>query len=144
MVVIIVWTTEIALISLNGVVLCESVGLAVIASTNHCHLRAAVTNGSLIASHRRAHQSRNRVAFSPVAKCWKSTSRPQPGRGVPRAFTLTPMKCLKALQESLGTIVRQSKRRWSNLAPETGFGIAERGLNSDRRRCVAARSGKPC
>ncbi|SPY57185.1 rod shape-determining protein MreB [Pseudomonas aeruginosa] len=122
-------TTEIALISLNGVVYAESVRVGGDPlRRSHRHLRAPQLRQPDRRIHRRAHQAEIGTAFPGGDVREVDVRGRNLAEGVPRSFTLNSNEVLEALQESLATIVQAVKSALEQSPPELASDIAERGL----------------
>ncbi len=122
-------TTEIAIISLNGVVYAESVRIA-----------GDRFDESIVAYVRKRYSSL--IGDSTAERIKKEIGCAHPdsekrqidvrGRhlaeGIPRSFTLTSAEILEALSESLAQVVQAIKNALEQSPPELASDIAERGL----------------
>ncbi|MAD69324.1 MAG: rod shape-determining protein [Alcanivorax sp.] len=122
-------TTEIALISLNGVVYAESVRVGGDRFDEAIVTYVRRNYGSLIgeSTAERIKQEIG-VAFPGGETLEVDVRGRNLAEGVPRSFTLNSNEVLEALQESLATIVQAVKSALEQSPPELASDIAERGL----------------
>ena len=122
-------TTEIALISLNGVVYAESVRVGGDRFDEAIVTYVRRNYGSLIgeSTAERIKQEIG-VAFPGGETLEVDVRGRNLAEGVPRSFTLNSTEVLEALQESLATIVQAVKSALEQSPPELASDIAERGL----------------
>ncbi len=122
-------TTEIALISLNGVVYAESVRVGGDRFDEAIVTYVRRNYGSLIgeSTAERIKQEIG-VAFPGGEMLEVDVRGRNLAEGVPRSFTLNSNEVLEALQESLATIVQAVKSALEQSPPELASDIAERGL----------------
>jgi rod shape-determining protein MreB len=122
-------TTEIAIISLNGIVYSDSVRVggdrfdeAIVS-----HVRRSY--GSLIGDST-AERIKEEIgcAFAGSELREIDVRGRNLAEGVPRSFTLTSDEILEALQEPLATIVQAVKRALEQSPPELAADIAEKGI----------------
>lgn len=122
-------TTEIAIISLNGVVYSDSVRVggdrfdeAIVSHVRRCY-------GSLIGD---ATAERIKQGIACAHKSSELREIDVRGRnlaeGVPRSFTLNSDEVLEALQEPLAAIVQAVKRALEQTPPELAADIADTGI----------------
>lgn len=145
-------TTEIAIISLNGIVYSDSVRIggdrfdeAIVS-----HVRRAY--GSLIGD-ATAERIKEEIgcAFSGSTLREIDVRGRNLAEGVPRSFTLNSDEILEALQEPLANIVQAVKRALEQSPPELAADIAEKGivltgggaLLRDIDRLLSAETGLP-
>ncbi len=124
-------TTEIALISLNGVVYAESVRLGGDRFDEAIVTYVRRNYGSLIGESTAEHikQQIGSAFPDPNGEIREIEVRGRNlAEGIPRSFTLTSTEVLEALQESLATIVQAVKSALEQSPPELASDIAERGL----------------
>ena len=122
-------TTEIALISLNGVVYAESVRVGGDRFDEAIITYVRRNYGSLIGESTAERIKQEIGTAYPGGEVREVDVRGRNlAEGVPRAFTLNSNEVLKALQESLATIVQAVKSALEQSPPELASDIAERGL----------------
>lgn len=124
-------TTEIALISLNGVVYAESVRLGGDRFDEAIVTYVRRNYGSLIGESTAEHikQQIGSAFPDPNGEVREIEVRGRNlAEGIPRSFTLTSTEVLEALQESLATIIQAIKSALEQSPPELAADIAERGL----------------
>ena len=124
-------TTEIALISLNGVVYAESVRLGGDRFDEAIVTYVRRNYGSLIGESTAEHikQQIGSAYPDPNGEVREIEVRGRNlAEGIPRSFTLSSAEVLEALQESLATIVQAVKSALEQSPPELAADIAERGL----------------
>jgi rod shape-determining protein MreB len=122
-------TSEVAVISLNGIVYSDSV------RTGGDKFDEAIVNyvrrnyGSLIgeATAERIKQEIG-CAYPGNEVCEIEIKGRNLAEGLPRSFTLNSNEILEALQDPLSTIVRAVKTALEKTPPELGADVAERGL----------------
>ncbi|MBQ55553.1 MAG: rod shape-determining protein, partial [Pseudomonadaceae bacterium] len=122
-------TTEIALISLNGVVYAESVRVGGDRFDEAIITYVRRNYGSLIGestAERIKQEIGTAYAGGEVREV--DVRGRNLAEGVPRSFTLNSNEVLEALQESLATIVQAVKSALEQSPPELASDIAERGL----------------
>lgn len=121
-------TTEIALISLNGVVYAESVRVGGDRFDEAIITYVRRNYGSLIGEST-AERIKQEIGVAFPGEVLEVDVRGRNlAEGVPRAFTLNSNEVLEALQESLQTIVQAVKSALEQSPPELASDIAERGL----------------
>ncbi len=122
-------TTEIAIISLNGVVYAESVRVGGDRFDEAIVSYVRRTQGSLIGD---ATAERIKTEIGTAFPSEPILEIDVRGRnlaeGVPRSFTLTSKEILEALQEPLSVIVQAVKSALEQTPPELASDIAERGM----------------
>ena len=122
-------TTEIAIISLNGVVYSESVRVGGDRMDEAIITHVRRNYGSLIGD-ATAERIKKEIGCADASKEIREID--VRGRnlaeGVPRSFTLTSDEILEALQEPLSTIVQAVKSALEQSPPELASDIAESGL----------------
>ena len=122
-------TTEIAIISLNGVVYSESVRVGGDRMDEAIITHVRRNYGSLIGD-ATAERIKKEIGCAYASKEIREID--VRGRnlaeGVPRSFTLTSDEILEALQEPLSTIVQAVKSALEQSPPELASDIAESGL----------------
>lgn len=122
-------TTEIALISLNGVVYAESVRVGGDRFDEAIVTYVRRNYGSLIGESTAERIKQEIGTAYPGAEIRELDVRGRNlAEGVPRSFTLNSNEVLEALQESLATIVQAVKSALEQSPPELAADIAERGL----------------
>src|SRR5690554_2832499 len=122
-------TTEIALISLNGVVYAESVRVGGDRFDEAIITYVRRNYGSLIGESTAERIKQEIGVAFPGGEVLEVDVRGRNlAEGVPRAFTLNSNEVLEALQESLQTIVQAVKSALEQSPPELASDIAERGL----------------
>ena len=122
-------TTEIALISLNGVVYAESVRVGGDRFDEAIITYVRRNYGSLIGESTAERIKQEIGTAYPGGEVREVDVRGRNlAEGVPRAFTLNSNEVLEALQESLATIVQAVKSALEQSPPELASDIAERGL----------------
>ncbi|MCK4742938.1 MAG: rod shape-determining protein [Sulfuriflexus sp.] len=122
-------TTEVAIISLNGIVYSDSVRIG------GDHLDEAIISyvrrnyGSLIGE---ATAERIKIQIGTAFPANEVKELEVKGRnlaeGIPRSFTLNSNEILEALQEPLSGIVSAVKNALEQTPPELGADVAERGM----------------
>src|SRR3989344_5385699 len=122
-------TTEIALISLNGVVYAESVRVGGDRFDEAIITYVRRNYGSLIGEST-AERIKQEIgtAYAGGELREVDVRGRNLAEGVPRSFTLNSNEVLEALQESLATIVQAVKSALEQSPPELASDIAERGL----------------
>ncbi len=122
-------TTEIAIISLNGVVYSDSVRMGGDRFDEAIINYVRRTQGSLIgdATAERIKQEIG-TAFTGKELREIDVRGRNLAEGVPRSFTLNSSEVLEALQEPLSVIVQSVKRALEQTPPELASDIAETGL----------------
>ena len=122
-------TTEIAIISLNGVVYAESVRVGGDRFDEAIVSYVRRTQGSLIgdATAERIKQEIGTAYPSKEVREIDVRGR-NLAEGVPRSFTLNSNEILEALQEPLSVIVQAVKSALEQTPPELASDIAERGM----------------
>ena len=122
-------TTEIALISLNGVVYAESVRVGGDRFDEAIVTYVRRNYGSLIGEST-AERIKQEIgtAYAGGELREVDVRGRNLAEGVPRSFTLNSNEVLEALQESLATIVQAVKSALEQSPPELASDIAERGL----------------
>ena len=122
-------TTEIAIISLNGVVYAESVRVGGDRFDEAIVSYVRRTQGSLIgdATAERIKQEIGTAYPSKEVREIDVRGR-NLAEGVPRSFTLNSNEILEALQEPLSVIVQAVKSALEQTPPELSADIAERGM----------------
>ena len=122
-------TTEIAVISLNGVVYAQSVRVGGDRFDEAITAYVRRTQGSLIGD---ATAERIKQEIGTAFPCNEVREIDVRGRnlaeGVPRSFTLNSNEILEALQEPLSVIVQAVKGALEKTPPELAADIAESGL----------------
>ncbi|MDO7645731.1 MAG: rod shape-determining protein, partial [Reinekea forsetii] len=122
-------TTEIAVISLNGIVLSESVRVGGDRFDEAIVSYVRRNYGSLIGE---ATAERVKIEIGcayPGAEVREIDVRGRNlAEGIPRSFTLNSNEVLEALQENLSAIVQSVKSALEQTPPELAADIAERGL----------------
>lgn len=122
-------TTEIALISLNGIVYAESVRVGGDRFDEAIVTYVRRNYGSLIGE---ATAERIKHEIGSAFPCTEVREIDVRGRnlaeGVPRSFTLNSSEVLEAIQESLSAIVQSVRSALEQSPPELSADIAERGL----------------
>lgn len=122
-------TTEIALISLNGVVYAESVRVGGDRFDEAIVTYVRRNYGSLIGESTAERIKQEIGTAFPGGDVREVDVRGRNlAEGVPRSFTLNSNEVLEALQESLATIVQAVKSALEQSPPELASDIAERGL----------------
>ncbi|MBV2134468.1 rod shape-determining protein MreB [Pseudomonas sp. MAP12] len=122
-------TTEIALISLNGVVYAESVRVGGDRFDEAIVTYVRRNYGSLIGEATAERVKQEIGSAFPGSEVREIDVRGRNlAEGVPRSFTLNSNEVLEALQESLATIVQAVKSALEQSPPELASDIAERGL----------------
>ncbi len=122
-------TTEIALISLNGVVYAESVRVGGDRFDESIVTYVRRNYGSLIGESTAERIKQEIGTAFPGGEVREIDVRGRNlAEGVPRSFTLNSNEVLEALQESLATIVQAVKSALEQSPPELASDIAERGL----------------
>ena len=122
-------TTEIALISLNGVVYAESVRVGGDRFDESIVTYVRRNYGSLIGESTAERIKQEIGTAFPSSDIREVDVRGRNlAEGVPRSFTLNSNEVLEALQESLATIVQAVKSALEQSPPELASDIAERGL----------------
>jgi rod shape-determining protein MreB len=122
-------TTEIALISLNGVVYAESVRVGGDRFDEAIITYVRRNYGSLIGESTAERIKQEIGTAYPGGEIREVDVRGRNlAEGVPRSFTLNSNEVLEALQESLATIVQAVKSALEQSPPELASDIAERGL----------------
>ena len=122
-------TTEIALISLNGVVYAESVRVGGDRFDESIVTYVRRNYGSLIGESTAERIKQEIGTAFPGGEVREVDVRGRNlAEGVPRSFTLNSNEVLEALQESLATIVQAVKSALEQSPPELASDIAERGL----------------
>ena len=122
-------TTEIALISLNGVVYAESVRVGGDRFDEAIVTYVRRNYGSLIGESTAERIKQEIGTAFPGGELREVDVRGRNlAEGVPRSFTLNSNEVLEALQESLATIVQAVKSALEQSPPELASDIAERGL----------------
>lgn len=122
-------TTEIAIISLNGVVYSESVRIGGDRFDEAIVTYVRRNFGSLIGDST-AERIKQEIAIAyPDDELMEIDVRGRNlAEGIPRSFTLNSSQILEALQESLTAIVQAVKSALEQSPPELASDIAERGL----------------
>lgn len=122
-------TTEIALISLNGVVYAESVRIGGDRFDEAIVSYVRREYGSLIGEST-AERIKQEIGMAyPGGEVREIDVRGRNlAEGIPRSFTLTSEEILEALKEPLGSIVNAVKNALEASPPELASDIAERGL----------------
>ena len=122
-------TTEIAIISLNGVVYSDSVRVGGDRFDESIVSYVRRTYGSLIgdATAERIKQEIGMAMSGPEIREIDVRGR-NLAEGVPRAFTLNSDEILEALQDPLATIVQSVKSALEQSPPELASDIAEAGI----------------
>jgi rod shape-determining protein MreB len=122
-------TTEIAVLSLNGVVYSQSVRVGGDRFDESITAYVRRTQGSLIgdATAERIKQEIG-MAFPCNEVCEIDVRGRNLAEGVPRSFTLNSNEILEALQEPLSVIVQSVKAALEQTPPELASDIAECGL----------------
>ena len=122
-------TTEIAIISLNGVVYSESVRVGGDRFDEAIVTYVRRNYGSLIGEST-AERIKQEIAIAyPVGEVREIDVRGRNlAEGVPRSFTLNSNEILEALQDSLNSIVQAVKSALEQSPPELASDIAERGV----------------
>ncbi|MCY4471341.1 MAG: rod shape-determining protein [Kistimonas sp.] len=122
-------TTEIAIISLSGIVYSESVRIGGDVFDESIVTYVRRNYGSLIGEST-AERIKQEIAIAyPTGEVREIDVRGRNlAEGVPRAFTLNSNEILESLQESLKTIVRSVKSALEQSPPELASDIAERGV----------------
>ena len=122
-------TTEIAVISLNGVVYAQSVRVGGDRFDESITAYVRRTQGSLIGD---ATAERIKKEIGTAYPCNEVREIDVRGRnlaeGIPRSFTLNSNEILEALQEPLQGIVGAVKEALEQTPPELGADVAERGI----------------
>src|SRR5690554_6264165 len=122
-------TTEIAVISLNGIVYAESVRVGGDRFDEAIITYVRRNYGSLIGESTAERIKQEIGVAFPGGEVLEVDVRGRNlAEGVPRAFTLNSNEVLEALQESLQTIVQAVKSALEQSPPELASDIAERGL----------------
>lgn len=122
-------TTEIALISLNGVVYAESVRVGGDRFDEAIVTYVRRNYGSLIGESTAERIKQEIGTAYPGGEVREIDVRGRNlAEGVPRSFTLNSNEVLEAMQESLATIVQAVKSCLEQSPPELASDIAERGL----------------
>jgi rod shape-determining protein MreB len=122
-------TTEIALISLNGVVYGESVRVGGDRFDEAIITYVRRNYGSLIGESTAERIKQEIGTAFPGGELREVDVRGRNlAEGVPRSFTLNSNEVLEALQESLATIVQSVKSALEQSPPELASDIAERGI----------------
>lgn len=122
-------TTEIAVISLNGIVYSESVRVGGDRFDEAIVAYVRRTQGSLIGD-ATAERIKQEIGIAyPTAEVREIDVRGRNlAEGVPRSFTLTSDEILEALKEPLLTIVQAVKSALEKTPPELASDIAETGI----------------
>ncbi|MEC8431266.1 MAG: rod shape-determining protein MreB, partial [Pseudomonadota bacterium] len=124
-------TTEIAIISLNGVVYSESVRVGGDRFDESITTHVRRNYGSLIGD-ATAERIKKEIGCATVGNSGEVREIDVRGRnlaeGVPRSFTLSSDEILEALQEPLTAIVQAVKSALEQSPPELASDIAESGL----------------
>ena len=122
-------TTEIAVISLNGVVYSESVRVGGDRFDEAIITYVRRTQGSLIGDSTAEKIKKEIGAAYPVTDVREIDVRGRNlAEGVPRSFTLDSNEVLQALQEPLSVILEAVKNALEQTPPELASDIAENGL----------------
>ena len=133
-------TSEVAVISLNGIVYAASVRIGGDrfdeAITNYVRRNYGILIGEATAE-RIKHEIGSAFPGQEVLEI--SVKGRNLSEGVPRSFTLNSNEILEALQEPLQGIVGAVKEALEQTPPELGADVAERGIVSDGWRRHAAR-----
>lgn len=136
-------TTEIALISLNGVVYAESVRVGGDRFDEAIVTYVRRNYGSLIGESTAERIKQEIGTAFPGGDVREVDVRGRNlAEGVPRSFTLNSNEVLEALQESLATIVQAVKSALEQSPPEPGLGYRRARPGVDRRWRAAARPGQ--
>ena len=122
-------TTEIAIISLSGIVYSESVRIGGDVFDESIVTYVRRNYGSLIGEST-AERIKQEIAIAyPTGEVREIDVRGRNlAEGVPRGFTLNSNEILESLQDSLKTIVRSVKSALEQSPPELASDIAERGV----------------
>jgi rod shape-determining protein MreB len=122
-------TTEIAVISLNGIVYSESVRVGGDRFDESITAYVRRTQGTLVgdATAERIKQEIGTAFPAPEVREIDVTGR-NLAEGIPRSFTLNSNEILEALQEPLHLIVQSVKTALEQTPPELASDIAESGL----------------
>ncbi len=122
-------TTEIAIISLNGIVYAESVRVGGDRFDEGIVTYVRRNYGSLIGD---ATAERIKQEIGCAYPCAETREIDVRGRnlaeGIPRSFTLNSNEIMEALQEPLSAIVQSVKSALEQCPPELASDIAERGI----------------
>jgi rod shape-determining protein MreB len=122
-------TTEIAIISLNGVVYSDSVRMGGDRFDEAIINYVRRTQGSLIGDATAERIKQEIGTAFPGKELREIDVRGRNlAEGVPRSFTLNSSEVLEALQEPLSVIVQSVKRALEQTPPELASDIAETGL----------------
>ena len=122
-------TTEIAIISLNGVVYSESVKVGGDKFDESIVTYVRRNYGSLIGEATAERIKQEIGTAYPGGEVREIDVRGRNlAEGIPRSFTLNSNEILEALQESLAAIVQAVKSALEQCPPELASDIAERGL----------------
>lgn len=122
-------TTEIAIISLNGVVYSESVRVGGDKFDEAIVTYVRRSYGSLIGEATAERIKQEIGSAYPLEQALEIDVRGRNlAEGVPRSFTLNSNEILEALQETLSTIVGAVKSALEQSPPELASDIAEKGL----------------
>ncbi|NEX20475.1 rod shape-determining protein [Thiorhodococcus mannitoliphagus] len=122
-------TSEVAVISLNGIVYAESVRVGGDtfddAIVNYVRRNYGTQIGEVTAERIKQHVG---SAFPGSAVLEIDVKGRSLAEGVPRSFTLNSNEILEALQEPLAMIVQAVKMALEQTPPELGADVAERGI----------------
>lgn len=122
-------TTEIAVISLNGIVYAESVRIGGDRFDEAVVTYVRRNYGSLIGEATAERIKQEIGAAYPVSEVLEIDVRGRNlAEGIPRSFTLNSNEILEALQEPLSAIVQAVKSALEQCPPELASDIAERGI----------------
>ncbi|MBJ39081.1 MAG: rod shape-determining protein [Gammaproteobacteria bacterium] len=122
-------TTEIAVISLNGVVYAQSVRVGGDRFDESITAYVRRTQGSLIGDATAERIKKEIGTAYPCGEVWEIDVRGRNlAEGIPRSFTLNSNEILEALQEPLSVITQAVKGALEQTPPELAADIAESGL----------------
>ena len=122
-------TTEIAVISLNGIVYADSVRLGGDRFDEYIVTYVRRNYGSLIGDSTAERIKQEIGTAYPSSEMHEIDVRGRNlAEGIPRSFTLNSNEILEALQEPLSAIVQAVKSALEQCPPELASDIAERGI----------------
>lgn len=122
-------TTEIAIISLSGVVYAESVKVGGDRFDEAIAVYIRKNYGSVIGEATAERIKQEIGTAYPTDEAYEIDVRGRNlAEGIPRSFTLNSNEILEALQESLGAVVQAVKGALEQAPPELASDVAERGM----------------
>ena len=138
-------TTEIAILSLSGVVYSDSVRVGGDRFDEAIITHVRRNYGSLIGE-ATAERIKEEIGCAYVGTSTEIREIDVRGRnlaeGVPRSFTLNSDEILESLQEPLSAIVRRGEGRAGTVSARIGLGYCRKRPCPNRRRCSAKGSGQ--